>query len=186
MRRSARQAASDGRDSIKRLLSTYGAIPASLLGGNYEMWSQRHNASAHSSRYPGGSDSGLGWTYLRYPHVASTVWGALALMYQFDEDSPVNEMANPYAAAQGFSDQIYSGADVCLGAKPGPDLAACERYPRCKAANLQGDCCPSPNGHNLGCCDTPASCSHHPKCAAMNLTGDCCPAQNGATLGCCH
>lgn len=96
--RLARQAANDGRDSLKRLLRTYGAVPSSLLGGNYEMWTQRFNASVHSPNFPGGSDSGLGWTYLRYPHVASTVWAALVVMYQFDEGSPVREMANPYVA----------------------------------------------------------------------------------------
>lgn len=149
------------------------------------MWTQRFNASAHSPTFPGGSDSGLGWTYLRYPHVASTVWAALAVMYQFEEGAPVREMANPYAAAEGFSDAIYSGADLCLGPKPAPDLALCALFPRCAAAGLEGDCCPSPNGKNLGCCDTPASCGRHPRCRAANLTGDCCPAQNGAVLGCC-
>lgn len=80
---------------------------------------------------------------------------------------------------------LYSGADMCLGNKPGPDLAACALFPACVKAGLAGDCCPSSNGKNLGCCDTPASCSRHPNCKAANLTGDCCPALNGAMLGCC-
>lgn len=63
------------------------------------MWTQRYNSSAHSYNFPGGSDSGLGWTYLRYPHVASTVWSAFVLMYQFDDQAPVREMANPCARA---------------------------------------------------------------------------------------
>jgi len=180
-----KEAASAGRDSLKRLLSVYGSVPASIRGGNYDMWALRTNPALHNADYPGGSDTGLGWPYLRYPHVASTVWAGLALAYQFEEGGPVDEMANPYAAAEGFTDDIYERADSCLGAKPGPNLAACSRFPQCVAMNVTGDCCPAPGGLNLGCCDTSASCARHPLCKAANLTGDCCPSPNGMTLGCC-
>lgn len=161
-------------------------MPASILGGNYDMWASRYDASTHSVTHPGGSDAGLGWTYLRYPHVASTVWAALALMYQFDEGGPTKDMANPYGASEGFIDVLYNGDTTCIGPPPAPDLANCKLFPRCVAANLTGDCCPAPGGLNLGCCDTKSSCSRHPRCAAANLTGDCCPAPNGKNLGCCE
>ena len=55
-----------------------GAIPASVLGGNIAAYRKNDHASA----YPGGSDTGIGWTYLRYPHAASTAWAGLLLLYQ--------------------------------------------------------------------------------------------------------
>ena len=70
------------RDSIKHLLAVYRAVPASALGGNFAAYVQND----HSSPYPGGSDTGIGWTYMRYPHAASTAWAGLLLLYQFDED----------------------------------------------------------------------------------------------------
>ena len=65
-------------DSIKHLLAVYGVVPASVLGGNIAAY-QVNNFSAE---YPGGSDTGIGWTYLRYPHAASTAWAGLLLLYQ--------------------------------------------------------------------------------------------------------
>ena len=37
------------------------------------------------SHYPGGSDTGIGWTYLRYPHAAATAWTGLLMLYQWDK-----------------------------------------------------------------------------------------------------
>ena len=68
-------------------------VPASVLGGNIAAY-QLNNFSAE---YPGGSDTGIGWTYLRYPHAASTAWAGLLLLYQFDEDDAIDENANPFA-----------------------------------------------------------------------------------------
>ena len=45
-------------DSIKHLLAVYGVVPASVLGGNIAAY-QVNNFSAE---YPGGSDTGIGWT----------------------------------------------------------------------------------------------------------------------------
>jgi len=177
-------AAEQGRDSIKRLIDTYGSVPASLLGGNYDMWMKR-GQPGHSAKFPGGSDTGLGWPYLRYPHVASTVWGALALMYQGEKGGPVNELANPYSATQGFEDYLYSGDDkLCMPAKPPVDWAICTKHPRCVMLNLtNGDCCPTPTGVELGCCDMEDACIRHPKCAG--LEGKCCPTATGDRLECC-
>jgi len=71
--------------------------------------------------------------------------------------------------------------------------SACSAHPGC--SHLSGDCCPAPNGMQLGCCATPApappppptygsACSAHAGCA--HLSGLCCPAPTGMTLACCH
>jgi hypothetical protein len=81
------------RNSIKKLLEVYGAVPASILGGNYKMYQQVHQWE----KYPGGSDTGMGWSYFRYRHLASTVWSGFALMNQGDEGEPVDAESNPFA-----------------------------------------------------------------------------------------
>jgi hypothetical protein len=81
------------RDSIKKLLDVYGSVPSSILGGN----SKRAVAQHFMETFPGGSDTGLGWNYFRYPHLASTVWSGLALMQQGHEDESVDSEASPYA-----------------------------------------------------------------------------------------
>merc|ERR1719198_1681688 len=81
------------RDSIKHLLAVYRSVPASVLGGNIAAYLKND----HSSPYPGGSDTGIGWTYLRYPHAASTAWAGLLLSYQFDDADTPREDANPFA-----------------------------------------------------------------------------------------
>jgi len=80
------------RNSLRTLLAMYKGVPQSVLGGNYNMW------KAHQfGKYPGGTDTGLGWPYLRYLGTVTTAWTGLALMYQTDANGPVNEDANPYA-----------------------------------------------------------------------------------------
>eukprot|EP00931_Biecheleriopsis_adriatica_P053964 TRINITY_DN31714_c4_g2_i1.p1 TRINITY_DN31714_c4_g2~~TRINITY_DN31714_c4_g2_i1.p1 ORF type:complete len:654 (+),score=113.53 TRINITY_DN31714_c4_g2_i1:51-2012(+) len=80
--------------SVLTLLDTYGVVPASALGGNLEAWFQND----HTSEFPGGSDTGIGWTYLRYGHVASTAWAGLMLLFTGgDVGNPVNQDANPFA-----------------------------------------------------------------------------------------
>jgi len=81
------------RDSVKRLLRRYSAVPASVRGGNLQQWRFRHPEADH----PGGSDTGLGWTYLRYPHVASTVWSGLMLIQQDQDGAPIDPEGNPFA-----------------------------------------------------------------------------------------
>ena len=79
--------------SIRQLLQAYQAVPASVLGGTINAYIKND----HAADYPGGSDTGIGWTYLRYPHAASTAWAGLLLLYQFDEADAVREDANPFA-----------------------------------------------------------------------------------------
>ena len=55
------------RLSLRTLLKTYGAVPASVRGGNGEAY----NAHNPYSPYPGGTDTGMGFPYLRMIHVAS-------------------------------------------------------------------------------------------------------------------
>ena len=52
--------------SIRQLLQAYQAVPASVLGGNINAYIKND----HAADYPGGSDTGIGWTYLRYPHAS--------------------------------------------------------------------------------------------------------------------
>eukprot|EP00913_Durusdinium_trenchii_P003935 g3644.t1 len=52
--------------------------------------------------------------------------------------------------------------------------ASCQAAPGCAALELQGECCPNPEGVTLDCCQL-ARCSSHPQCASLGLGGDCCP-----------
>jgi len=147
------------RDSLKHLLAVYGTIPASVLGGNIAAYL----TNDHTSPYPGGSDTGIGWTYLRYPHAASTAWAGLLLMYQFDETDDVREDANPFAppATTVPDPQIKTeGSRQCLPQQPpvpawvpaDGDRRVCSAYPGCLGRELSGDCCPTKEGMVLGCC----------------------------------
>ena len=145
------------RDSLKHLLSIYGSIPSSVLGGNIAAYTNNN----HTSQYPGGSDTGIGWTYLRYPHAASTAWAGLMLIYQFDDADSVREDANPFAPpATTVPDPEDSGSRTCLPSSskmprssPASDNgAACSAYPGCVGRRLSGDCCPTEEGMLLGCC----------------------------------
>jgi len=82
------------RDSLKILLTMYKGVPQSVLGGNYGKW---QSGKAIGTKYPGGTDTGLGWPYLRYLGTVPTAWTGLALLYQGGEGLPANEDANPYA-----------------------------------------------------------------------------------------
>jgi len=94
------------RGSMKTLLKLYNGVPSSVLGGTYVAWQQFADGADVSP--PGGSDTGLGWPYLRYTSTAPTAWAGLMLLHQFDKSSAVDENANPYArpsaAVPGGSD----------------------------------------------------------------------------------
>merc|ERR1711920_434492 len=81
------------RDSLRRLLGMYGGMPSSVLGGNYAAW----QSGERRTLFPGGSDTGIGWPYLRYLATAPTAWTGLLFLYNTDEAAAVNEDANPYA-----------------------------------------------------------------------------------------
>lgn len=94
--------------SLRHLLAMYKGVPASILGGNYDAYAINN----HDARFPGGTDTGISFTYLRYRHVASTAWTGLLLLYQAEPDSPVYEDANPFAPP---SDPMPSDMDkTCL------------------------------------------------------------------------
>lgn len=82
------------RDSLRHLLGMYGGVPASVLGGNFKAFAERD----YFAEFPGGSDTGIHFTYLRYRHIASTMWTGLFLMYQdWEEDGDaIWEDANPF------------------------------------------------------------------------------------------
>lgn len=91
------------RQSLLRQLDRYGYVLASVLGGNFEAYHRKDYQAA----FPGGSDTGLGWTYLRYPHTAATAWTGLMLLE-----------ANPLAAPPG-------GAPHGPGEAVGPTNGVC-------------------------------------------------------------
>jgi hypothetical protein len=83
------------RGAMKTLLKMYNGIPSSVLGGTYVAW--QSFSQGQDVNPPGGSDTGLGWPYLRYTSTAPTAWAGLMLLHQFDSSSAVDENANPYA-----------------------------------------------------------------------------------------
>jgi len=135
------------RDSLKRLLNVYNSVPASVLGGNIDAW----HRVRHQATYPGGSDTGIGWTYLRYPHMASTVWAGFALMYQGADGDAIDDLANPYTApTTAVPPAVENGA--CLPAEEAAPSASCSGNAGCAPLGLWGDCCPNGGGVYLGCC----------------------------------
>jgi len=71
-----KEAGDEMESSLRYLLGEYGTVLASVNGGNYEAWRR----GMIDTPFPGGSDTGLGWTYLRYPHSAATAWTGLVLL----------------------------------------------------------------------------------------------------------
>ena len=161
------------RAALRGLLAAYGFVPASILGGNINAWIKND----HAAEYPGGSDTGIGWTYLRYPHVASSVWTGLLLLHQADDDEKLDPHANPFAPPEG---KIASAAEAATSQQ-------------CIKPGKPGDSPPPGGGGGGGGGSTGggggggggggAGCAAHPKCAG--LAGDCCPTDTGINLGCC-
>jgi len=101
-------------DSLCHLLAMYGGVPASVLGGNMDAFRVKN----HTSPYPGGSDTGISYTYLRYNHVASTAWTGLLLLYQANPSEPIDEAANPFATKAMY---VPKSKDLsCLPVTPWP------------------------------------------------------------------
>jgi hypothetical protein len=67
----------------------------------------------------------------------------------------------------------------------------CSSNPDCAALGLLGECCPSPLGVYLECCDDKpeenGTCSANQDCVDLGLLGDCCPTSfsNETFLSCC-
>lgn len=147
------------RSSLERLLGLYGAVPASILGGNMKAYQLQNR----SSQYPGGSDTGLGWTYLRYPHTAATAWTGMMIIMQSTEQDAVDEQGNPYSVPTSPVPDAAGGLNAalqCLPAAPSATPAttpaatspgkACQSHSGC--SSLAGNCCPTDDGVMLGCC----------------------------------
>ncbi|CAE7433309.1 lacC [Symbiodinium natans] len=103
------------RLSLRTLLKTYGAVPASVRGGNGNQYNL-HNPYAP---FPGGSDTGMGFTYLRMIHTASTAWTGLLMLYQATEDDPVFASANPMR----LDGEVPVGGAGCLPVQDPPAAA---------------------------------------------------------------
>jgi len=82
------------REALLHQLNEYGAVLASVRGGNINAWQNQ----PYHQLFPGGSDTGLGWTYLRYRHTAATAWTGLMLL---DENPFHPSRAVPAAAGGG-------------------------------------------------------------------------------------
>jgi len=52
------------QDSLLHQLREYRTVLSSVRGGNYEAWFQAYTQGIVDPAFPGGSDTGLGWTYL--------------------------------------------------------------------------------------------------------------------------
>lgn len=133
------------RESVKKLLEVYGSVPASILGGNF----QRYEQDESWKKNPGGSDTGMGWAYFRYQHLASTVWSGFSLMQQGNEGEKVDAESNPYAAP--LTPVPSPGDTQCIPAASQPNGdATCNAHPAC--LGMVGNCCPTDAGVILGCC----------------------------------
>mmetsp|Transcript_93510 Transcript_93510/g.204776 ORF Transcript_93510/g.204776 Transcript_93510/m.204776 type:complete len:1463 (-) Transcript_93510:25-4413(-) len=85
-------------DSLMLLLGMYKGVPGSILGGNRDAWikwSMKQDKWRQDMKFPGGSDTGITWSYLRYTHVAATAWAGLFLLYKGPGDADMNEDVNP-------------------------------------------------------------------------------------------
>ena len=89
---------SASRLSLRTLLKTYRAVPSSVRGGNGDAYNE-HNPYAP---FPGGTDTGMGFSYLRMIHVASTAWTGLAMLYQTTDDDKINAEANPFQLSKSL------------------------------------------------------------------------------------
>jgi hypothetical protein len=94
-------AVSKMRFSLSRILTAYKTVPASILGGN-DIASKSPGGNSFTpwtpgNRYPGGSSTGIEYSYKRYPHLASTAWTGMMLMYQWADGAYIDKSKNPYS-----------------------------------------------------------------------------------------
>ena len=167
------------RGSILSLLSTYHAMPASVLGGNINAYIKND----HNSDYPGGSDTGIGWTYLRYPHVAASAWAGPLLM--FDSNGKLNPDANPFGVPTNPvpSKQSSDADNSCIPARSGGGSGSDSQTDESRNDDGKKDDSQK-SDHQKGGTNSDAACSAHAAC--KGLSGDCCPTGVGVMLGCCN
>jgi hypothetical protein len=137
-----------GRDSIKRLLQVYRTVPPSVRGGNLDA----HSWGDQYATYPGGSDTGLGWTYLRYGHTASIAWAGMLLLFQPNDGAPIDNEGNPFSAPSqpvpaATQDNLHCLPEVAAAAPP-----ECSANPGCAHLTHLTMCCPNIRGRFYGCC----------------------------------
>mmetsp|Transcript_97416 Transcript_97416/g.275494 ORF Transcript_97416/g.275494 Transcript_97416/m.275494 type:complete len:775 (-) Transcript_97416:83-2407(-) len=147
--------------SLRGLLQNYGSMLASALGGNSKAWQKHPGNGARNVPYPGGSDTGFEWTYLRYPHTAATAWTGYFLLMQADASQPLNPHANPYAPpARPVPDKATAAAAAgqCIDGHPqyapGPAPPASGPLPQTadKGCSLWG--CGDYNPHHFCQCNS--------------------------------
>ncbi|CAE7941640.1 lacC [Symbiodinium sp. KB8] len=109
------------RLSLRTLLQTYGAVPASVRGGN----GQQYTLHDSYGPFPGGSDTGMGFSYLRMIHTASTAWTGLLMLYQTTEEDTVFEAANPMLISANAA--VPLGGTECLPLQEPPAAAISTR-----------------------------------------------------------
>mmetsp|Transcript_41530 Transcript_41530/g.57798 ORF Transcript_41530/g.57798 Transcript_41530/m.57798 type:complete len:146 (+) Transcript_41530:3-440(+) len=109
------------RLSLRTLLQSYGAVPASVRGGN----GQQYTLHDSYGPFPGGSDTGMGFSYLRMIHTASTAWTGLLMLYQTTEEDSVFEAANPMLISANAA--VPVGGTECLPMQEPPAAAISTR-----------------------------------------------------------
>jgi len=167
-------------DSLCRLLAMYGGVPASVLGGNMDAF----RAKNHTAPYPGGSDTGISYTYLRYNHVASTAWTGLLLLYQANPSEPIDEAANPFAT------KVISVPEPndlsCLPVTPWPAPVTPQVVPKLvPAVALEARGGAVTKAATTGATLTGRGSTVLPNADEDQTQGVCCPLNSMAALDCC-
>eukprot|EP00401_Gymnodinium_catenatum_P075828 CAMPEP_0117556172 /NCGR_PEP_ID=MMETSP0784-20121206/51664_1 /TAXON_ID=39447 /ORGANISM="" /LENGTH=608 /DNA_ID=CAMNT_0005353423 /DNA_START=1 /DNA_END=1823 /DNA_ORIENTATION=+ len=143
------------RDSIRRILKVYGAVPASVRGGNAAAFEDSRMSGNYDlgTEFPGGTETGIPpmpTAFFRYPHLAATAWTGMLMLMQGDSDAPYNKWANPFVIDfSKLPDDVYEALTdkSCLN----PEM------PRMCADNAgcvgkEGRCCPDDYGVYDECC----------------------------------
>jgi len=179
--------------SLTSLLRRYRSIPASVLGGNYAAWERFMfcNPNQNCPEHPGGSDTGLGWSYFRFPHTAATAWTGLALMFfnGVEDANPFGPLAKP------LPEPIPNPSLSCLPSTSAPiaqtTTSAPVAQPSTSAPLAQTSTTTHPASLNLTLTAQPlpdpenaeAQCARFDHCS--HLSGACCPTKDGLMLYCC-
>jgi endoglucanase Acf2 len=115
----------------------------------------------------------------------SSAWVDALALRSYELDSGISQSQVLYFTST--SDGFVPPPNEVHEEKPDPATASCKANKECASLNLGGDCCPTPEGTLLGCCDKllQHTCDHNERCASTGLSGLCCPTASGIYLGCC-
>lgn len=80
--------------------------------------------------------------------------------------------------------RVYSCTALDPDGHEDTNSGTCHEFPQCKDLGLVGECCPTPDGTTLDCCEAHL-CHTHAQCSSLGLEGACCPTSSGVFLDCC-